>query len=862
MISFWALAEEFSQFYTFSSAWGDDRAENERLLRERRGVIVFAGAVLSDPDLFDYIDINPRSARSTRRAIDLHNTTGKPLVITGDNDYPADAHRDRFLAWDDAKKMTIQHIPSAEELKAAVGVDDKIWNDAMMTACVIADRCTSEPLAKAPRIHFDGDFPALVAAGKAYRIERGHIKKWTEEYQLRMEREMALVHEKDFESYFMVVADLVVWAKERMLVGPGRGSSAGSLLCYLLRITEVDSIVHNLLFERFIDAHRADLPDIDIDFNDQKRQLVFDYLKERYGAENMARLGSINRLKPRSVIAHVGKKMAIPHGSAFGVANMIVDHSSGSSLYGKGIAHVFETTEPGKDFLERFPEAKMMVELELHASRSGVHAAAAILSNAPVTSFCTVRDGVAHLNKKDSEYLELLKIDILGLRTLGVIEDAGVISAEELYGLPLTDKKAFQIFNDRKFCGLFQFEGAAQRSVAIMIDVKSFKQIDHITALARPGPLGGGASTSYTARCAGREEVTYRHPSMEAYLSDTLGVVLYQEQVMKIVREIGHFSWEDTSAIRKAMSAIKGTEYFDRMGAQFREGAARLGIPGDGATVIWDEIVSFGAWGMNRSHTVSYAVISFWCAWIKCHYPTEFAAACLRNAKDEIQTIEMLRELTAEGIAFVPFDPHKSKVNWSVSDAGELVGGYSALKGIGPVKAQFWVNKRDAGGGLTDADIKKIARHVPQVSDLSPAHTMWKEIYEDPDSQNVNGRIREFGELSDNPANDQKSVVIIGQLIELKRRDQNESRLVNKRGGKVYKGQTLFVDLFLVDDSVSQKVRCRVPSKLWNSYGRLIADTAKPKVDWFLVRGRWLYRFNMMSVERIKCLTNKEMFLG
>jgi DNA polymerase III alpha subunit len=279
---------------------------------------------------------------------------------------------------------------------------------------------------------------------------------------------------------------------------------------------------------------------------------------------------------------------------------VLIEYSSGDSRYGKGLEDTLTTTQPGKDFLERFPEAVLMTELENHASHTGVHAAGFIVANEPVTEYCTVRDGVAQIDKKDAEYLNLLKMDVLGLRTLGVIEDSGCVTAEELYNLPLTDPEVFRIFNEAKFSGVFQFEGAAQRRVSVQIPVSEFQQIDHITALARPGPLGGGAANTYINRNAGREETTYKHESMRKYLEDTRGVVLYQEQVMRIVKELGDFSWEDTSVIRKAMSGRKGKEFFDRHGEKFAAGAAQHGIDAETAKAIWNEIVNFGAWGMNK----------------------------------------------------------------------------------------------------------------------------------------------------------------------------------------------------------------------------------------------------------------------
>lgn len=848
----WVLAEDLATFYRLSSA----NPETEAALAEASsGVIRFAGAALSDPQSFDYIDINPRSARATQRALSLHERTGKPLVLTSDNDYPTEAERLKFLAWDDSLKMTPQHLLSDQEFESAFSFLGKTdYKRAVRSTQEAAERASGLQLRQAPIIHVEGDLWAEVEQGIKYRLDRGHIPDWTEEYEARVKREVELILQKRYESYFFVVADMILWAKERMLVGPARGSSAGSLVCFLLRITEVDPLVHGLIFERFIDVNRDDLPDIDVDFNDQKRELVFDYLGDKYGSENVARIGSVSRLKPRSVMAHVGKKLGVPHGATFAVLNVLIEYSSGDARYGKGLEDTIENTRPGQEFLKLYPEAALMGELENHASHTGQHAAGIIVSNAPVTEYCTVRNGIAHIDKKDAEYLNLLKIDALGLRTLGVIEDTGCITPEELYDLPFDDPKVLDVFNQHKFSGIFQFEGAAQRRVSVQVPVEEFRQIDHLTALARPGPLGGGAANTYINRNAGREAVEYRHESMSDYLSDTMGVVLYQEQVMKIVREIGDFSWEDTSTIRKAMSGRKGEEFFNLHGKNFIKGAAKLGIDEDDARVIWEEICSFGAWGMNKSHTVSYAMISYWCAHMKAYHPLEYAAACLRNAKDDDQTIEILRELSAEGVPFVPFDAQLSQANWSAT-GDSLLGGYTNLVGIGPKKAANYIQKRDSEkGGLTEKDFLSLSKLQPKHNDLTPAHTLWGHLYDDPDLVNVHGPIKQFTELED-----RENAVVICKLIRQERRDENEAVRANRRGHKL-DGQTLFLDTFMVDDSVSKPVLARIKCKQWHLWGEKMADRAVSGQDWFLIRGRWLSQFSMMSITKIKCLTNEELF--
>ena len=852
----WALATDLASFYRLSSL----NPQTPEEMADAKGVLRFAGAALSNPDHFDYIDINPRSRRATMRALKLARETGKPLVVTSDNDYPSPGDRERFLAWDDSKKMTPQHILTEDELRQALGwMPDAVLQQAIMNTHEAAERASGLKLREAPIISVPGNLAELVEEGRKMRLSRGHIADWSDAYQSRLERELAMIKQKSYASYFIVVADMTKWAKNKMLVGPARGSSAGSLVCYLLEITEIDPLVHGLIFERFIDINRDDLPDIDVDFNDEKRKLVFDYLGEKYGAENVARIGSVNRLKPRSVIAHVSKKLGIEKGATFNLLNVLIEHSSGDARYGKTVEDTLTLTDQGQDFLKRWPEATLMGEIENHASHTGVHAAGLIVSNEPVIEYCTVRDGIAHIDKKNAERLNLLKIDVLGLRTLGILEDAGALSIEDFYDLKMDDPAVLKIFNDKKFSGVFQFEGSAQRRVSSQVDIDGFRKIEQVTALARPGPLGGGATDSYIKRDNGREDVTFIHPILEDFLGETKGVILYQEQVMRIVRELGGFSWGDTSAVRKAISLSKGREALAEYEERFVKGAKEKGMAGLDARDLWEEICSFGRYGMNKSHTTSYATISYWCAYMKCYHPLQYAAASLRNAKDDEQTLEILREIRDEGVAFIPFDADLSAANWTVAD-GKLLGGFMNLVGIGPSKAAHYLLKRDGDGsdkepvGLTDKDREKLARLSPKHVDLSPAHTLWGHMYDNPADYNINGKIKEFSGLMD-----KQDECVIVRLVSFDLRDKNEELQVQKRGYRM-KGNTKFIDCWMVDDTTSKPIRCRVDPKDWFTKGRKIADKVKAGEDWFLLRGRWLERFSMMSVNKIMCLTQEDMF--
>lgn len=858
----WALATDTKDFYNLSTAL--EQAPNSVetpldlsvIARHKKSNIIFSGAALTDPELFDYVDLNPASLLQQKAALELAIRTGKPIVITSDNAYPTRAEEKQFLAIADRTKATPQWLLSEAEMRKHIRVlSDEQFAQAVRNVHEVVERCAAARLREAPLISVEGDLRALAAAGKAERIAKGHIENWDETYEARFQRELDMIEAKKFESYFLVVSDMVRWAKTRMLVGPGRGSSAGSLVCYCLGITEVDPIPHKLLFERFIDVTRNDLPDIDIDFSDTKRDQVFEYLASKYGAANVARIGNVNTLKPNSVLAQVGKRMGIPIHDTFDLKKSMIVYSSGDSRYGKGLEDTMNGTDAGINFMKKYPEAAVIADLEGHASHAGVHAAGVIVSTEPVSDYCTVKaDGIAQIDKPDAERLNLLKIDALGLRTLGIIEDTGVVDAETLYGLKLNDPEVLSILNERKYCGIFQFAGGAQGSVANALHFDSFEVIDHTTALARPGPLAGGASQHYIKRKAGQEPVTYSHPSLEPILKSTYGVVLYQEQVMQIVRDIGKFSWEDTTVIRKAMSGRKGKEFFDRNGIQFVKGAAEEGIDTELAQQIWSEICTFGAWGMNKSHTVAYAVISYWCCWLKRYHKMEFAAACLRSAKEEQDALAMLREMANEGIEYVPFDIDRSEVDWTVKD-GQLIGGFKNLIGYGNVKAVTAVEQRRMG----TLDREKVLAAKPLFQEIYPMRTTYADMYRNPKDYDIIGQIREIKDLRPFLERHESDVTLV-RVIDKVRRDQNEDLLVKKRDGQRKTGQTLFLDMKVIDDSVEVPFTARLQPRYYNTIGRFLSERLENGKDVLLLRGRRYLDSGIFHVDKVKCITNPGIF--
>lgn len=749
--------------------------------RMSENIAKFAGDIADGEFLKEVgaiIDLNPSSRILNVKKKALAASTGLPVVETSDNAYAFEDDKEAFeFAARAGLKATPQHI---------IDIDDN------PTAIMLAEACAGLELPTAPMIRAEGDLEAICRAGIKYRQMED---RWTDEYEERLNYELELIRSKDFESYFIIVADMVHYAKEHMLVGPSRGSAAGSLVCYLARITEIDPLPPKLYFERFIDVSRTDLPDIDLDFPDDKRQMVFDYMAEKYGASNVAHIGTISQFKPKSALIQVCKALNIPPAATGAVKVAMIERSSADSRANNCLQDTLETTEPGRQFIAAYPQAKAAMLLEGHASHTGVHAAGLLVCNDEITNYATVdQHGIAHLDKISAEQLGLLKIDVLGLRTLGVLEDSGV--GIDWYRLPFDDIATYDVFNQGRLCGIFQFEGNALRAISKDIRFESIIEIDAVTALARPGPFGGGVTDKYIKRKNG-EPYTPIHPLVESHMKETYGLPVYQEQTLAIVREIGQFDWKETSTIRKAMSKRMGKEFFDTYWEKFKVGAMSQGIGEKEARATWETINAMGAWQMNKAHTFSYAVISYWTAYLKAHHPLEFAAANLRNAKDEDSAIELLREMVREGIEYVPFDLELSEINWSAKD-GKLVGGFTALKGIGESKAAKLIEARN-NGTLTQKQRDEIAKAENTFADIFPFNSKYGHLYDDPQGNGIASKVAKIIDIETVPHGEER--VFLAELIHKNLRNQNEEILIKKRGGKIEKDPLEFLDVRLRDDT-------------------------------------------------------------
>jgi DNA polymerase-3 subunit alpha len=518
-------------------------------------------------------------------------------------------------------------------------------------------------------------------------------------YRERLEYEYELVCSKNFVDYFLVVADLIVWAKEQgILVGPARGSSCGSLMCFLLRITEIDPLLHSLMMERFIDVSRSDLPDIDIDFDAERRHEVKEYLEATYGADRVANLATFSTFKGKMCLQDIGRVFSdkIPFEAVDECKRLIVERSSADSRAGFTIEDTFTNFEQAAGHLKKYPELAIAKTLEGQIRQLGVHAAGVVISNEPIGNFAAVyitknKDRVISMDYHDAVSVGLLKIDVLGLTALTAIKRT--IEAVkrnhgkkiEINDTPLDDAAVFENFCQQKLQGIFQFEGESTRQVCRQIQPKKFDDLVAINALSRPGPLHSGGTTSFIERRFGREPVVLVHPIFDGVTKDTYGIAVYQEQVMRVVKDMGLFSWKETATIRQAMSKKYGDEFFATMGAKFVAGATSQGASVETAKKVWENICTFGSWAFNRSHSVAYSVMAYQLMWLKTHYAPEFYASVVSCDDDTDKQRRVLKEYTMSGRPLLPVCINNSCKQITADKTGLRLG-FDAVKGL-PEKA-------------------------------------------------------------------------------------------------------------------------------------------------------------------------------
>lgn len=556
---------------------------------------------------------------------------------------------------------------------------------------------------------------------EGWRYRGCHLLRGKEfkEYQKKLLYEMRVFEEKEFLDYLLIVSDIVKFAKDSGIpVGPARGSAAASIVCWLLRITEVNPMIFpGLVFERFIDPTRQDPPDIDLDFDSDRRHEIRDYAVAKYGADCVNNIGTFTMYKSKNSLDDIARVYKIPQFAADQIKAVMIERSSGDLRASATIEDTIEMFDQARDAVEKYPELMRATKLEGNVRGMGVHSAGLVISNGPITDVCAVYERevkgelmqVISLDKYDAERQGLIKIDILGLNTMSMIKEAlGILgmSLEDLYNIPLDDPEVIRGFQENDVVGVFQFDGRAMRSVNAELQPDSFKEVCDVNALARPGPLHNNASAMYCDIKRGKVEPERLHPLYDAIAAETHYQVVYQEQILRIVREIGGFDWTKAAHIRKIISKKLGEQEFNRQWEIFRDGAAERGVSEDTARRIWGLCITAGSYAFNAAHCVSYGMLAWWTMWLKRHHPLAFYVASLRKMPED-KALAYLRDAARKGIEVLPPDPVHSDVSWDQAE-GKLFAGFQQVPGIGPKMAPRMVAFREEHGVEDWADYIRV----------------------------------------------------------------------------------------------------------------------------------------------------------
>jgi len=746
-----------------------------------------------------------------------------------------------------------QHVLSQEEVLIYFG-NEKLCSNTYN----IARKCKAEiPMAEMVKYAGKQDILDLSFKGAI----RKEVPLDDPIYLDRVKREYQLIEDKGYSDYFLIVSDMIRWAKRNaILVGPSRGSSAGSLVCFLLDITEVDPIKHGLVFERFIDINRHDLPDIDIDFPDNKRDAVIKYLIKTYGKDRVAALANINKFKAKSAIGDFAACLGIPPYETEKVKASIVQRSGGDARAKMCILDTIEGTEAGKELIEKYPAMGLVANIEDHASHAGKHAAGIIVSTLPLVTYGGInarpdpkdesKSPVPQLmmDKKGAEQIDLLKIDVLGLRTLAILADAcDAISMpyRYLYALPLDDPDTYKIFQDLRLNGVFQFEGQSLKIITRQLDVTEFNDLVAITSLSRPGALNSGGTGRYIKYRQGKDKPLYRSQTHRKITEESMGIVIYQEQMMQMAREIGGMSWKEVSELRRAASKSLGDEFFSQYKAIFIEGAMKNGHDESDARELWTDISATGSWTFNKSHAVSYGLISYWTAWFKAHHPLEFAIANLNHTSSTDNAIKYLRDLVKnDNIEYVAVDPDCSDIGWTVQD-GKLIGGLTNIHGIGIAKARKIIKDRDSGTPFTPAIYNKLMNPVTDYDMLFPAYQKYGKYYDDWKKYDLPTRLQTIDEVSG-----KGEYFLIGKVLVRDLRDRNDYQSVIRRGGKKVDKDQYYMRIIIEDDTDS--ILCFMDHKDFEKLdGTKYAEQLVEGESWIMVQGVINTEWRMLTIKAI-----------
>jgi DNA polymerase-3 subunit alpha len=551
-----------------------------------------------------------------------------------------------------------------------------------------------------------------------------------DQYRERLSRELDVICKMGFSGYFLIVWDFINYAKQvGVPVGPGRGSGAGSLAAYAMRITDINPIPYNLLFERFLNPERVSMPDFDIDFCMNRRGEVIRYVTEKYGQKNVGQIVTMHQLKARGVIRDIARVMAIPYAEADKVAKLVPDPVQGKApTIDEALAEEPKLRElyedPSGPYKELIDHARALEGLNRHA---GMHAAGIVIAEKPLWEYVPVSRGpdgelVSQFAKDEVEQAGLVKFDFLGLKTLTVIDiTLGHVRKErpgfDLDAVPLDDKSVYEMIAHGDTTGVFQLESSGFKELLKKLKPDCFEDIIAAGALYRPGPLEGGMVDDFINRKHGRTKVTYAHPALEPILKDTYGVIVYQEQVMQISSALAGYSLGQADLLRRAMGKKK-KEVMEKEKASFLAGAEKNGVDAKLADDIFELMSKFAAYGFNKSHSAAYGLVTYQTAYLKRYFPEEFMAGLLTCDKDDTdKVVKNAAEARAMGIEVLRPDVNQSERDFSVVKHKGTVKegrkskevekkvirfGLSAVKGVGEGAVEAMIEARKAGGPFAD----------------------------------------------------------------------------------------------------------------------------------------------------------------
>ncbi|MBW3564551.1 MAG: DNA polymerase III subunit alpha [Acidobacteria bacterium] len=664
---------------------------------------------IQDHGIPDQQKIIPMMAR-------LGKETGLQLVATNDSHY---LHRDDSFAHevllaigtgkslDDERRMRFHSddffIKGPDEMKEVFSA----YPQAIENTLAIADRIDLELEASGHHLpefpvpegyDIDSYFVETVQRGLDRRLEqmRPPGAEWrkahpVEHYQDRIDKEIGIIRNMGFQGYFLIVWDFIRFAKEAKIpVGPGRGSAAGSLVAYALEITNVDPLDFELLFERFLNPERISMPDIDIDFCMNQRGRVIEYVRDKYGAENVAQIITFGTMAARSVVRDVGRVLGVPYAVVDKIAKMIPMGETTLSEARESVPMLSEAIRNDDQIGQLIDIAERLEGLTRHA---GMHAAGVVITPKPVTDYVplyrTNRDEiVTQFDMRVVEKMGLLKMDFLGLRTLTVIDQAiRTVKLQDgieidIDAIPLDDPEVYRIFQEGRTKGVFQFESGGMVDLLRRVRPEKFEDLAALNALYRPGALDAGMVDEFVKRKTGKSKARFVVPVMKEILEETYGVIVYQEQVMEIAREVAGFSLGEADLLRKAMGKKK-KEIMEEQREKFVAGAKARGYPEEKATEIFNFIEPFARYGFNKSHSVAYALIAYQTAWLKAHHPRHFMAALMSSEMDKTDSVvKFMGEAASLGISVLPPDVNESNEAFTVV-GGDVRFGLAAVKGVG-----------------------------------------------------------------------------------------------------------------------------------------------------------------------------------